>query len=275
MTTKVKNWATGDGSVTLTYSGQGNGTIIVESDPNTLDVSRSMTLDVSTGSITRNVTVNQGACPVNFRTKDQCVIQASGGEYIDVKPLPYDAEVEYIGGTGTQYITLPIVFYKTDKIYTRFSVDTTQTSDKYMVAPITWNNNSNRFGMGVHNGGKYTCAYGSTSTGQTALSNLVNDGNLHDWAYSYYLFRVSDLYIQKDVSAINFGGATAYLRLFYGYNSVTKGFLSSYKHVRNDEVLIDLIAVRKNGVGYMYDRVSGTLYGNNGTGSFVIGSDKN
>ena len=60
MATKVKNWATGDGSVTLTYSGQGNGTITVESDMNTLDASRSMIISVSTRSITRNVTVYYG-----------------------------------------------------------------------------------------------------------------------------------------------------------------------------------------------------------------------
>lgn len=29
-----------------------------------------------------------------------------------------------------------------------------------------------------------------------------------------------------------------------------------------------------NAVGYMYDRVSGELFGNAGTGAFVIGPDK-
>ena len=31
MATKVKNWATGEGSVIVTYNGSGNGTIIVTS----------------------------------------------------------------------------------------------------------------------------------------------------------------------------------------------------------------------------------------------------
>lgn len=85
MATKVKNWATGDGSVTLTYSGQGNGTIAVESDMNTSDVSRSMIISVSTGSITRNVTVNQSACPVNFRIKDGGLMQTSNGDWFAVQ----------------------------------------------------------------------------------------------------------------------------------------------------------------------------------------------
>lgn len=85
MATKVKNWATGDGSVTLTYSGSGNGTITVESDMNTLDASRSMIISISTGSITRNVTVNQSACPVNFRVKDGGLMKTSNGGWFAVQ----------------------------------------------------------------------------------------------------------------------------------------------------------------------------------------------
>ena len=36
-----------------------------------------------------------------------------------------------------------------------------------------------------------------------------------------------------------------------------------------------MIPVRKDGVGYMYDKISGQLFGNAaGTGAFVIGPDK-
>ena len=37
----------------------------------------------------------------------------------------------------------------------------------------------------------------------------------------------------------------------------------------------DFIPVRKNGVGYLYDKVSGTLFGNAGSGSFTYGNDVN
>lgn len=37
--------------------------------------------------------------------------------------------------------------------------------------------------------------------------------------------------------------------------------------------LIDLIPVRVGQVGYMYDRVSGQLFGNEGTGAFILGPD--
>jgi hypothetical protein len=34
------------------------------------------------------------------------------------------------------------------------------------------------------------------------------------------------------------------------------------------------VPVKDNGVGYMYDKVSGQLFGNAGTGSFILGNDK-
>lgn len=41
----------------------------------------------------------------------------------------------------------------------------------------------------------------------------------------------------------------------------------------NGNLVRDYIAVRKSGIGYMYDRVSGQLFGNAGTGAFAYGSD--
>lgn len=43
----------------------------------------------------------------------------------------------------------------------------------------------------------------------------------------------------------------------------------------NGTFVRDLIPVRVGTVGYMYDRVSGQLFGNSGTGNFILGNDKN
>ena len=42
----------------------------------------------------------------------------------------------------------------------------------------------------------------------------------------------------------------------------------------NGTLVRDFIPVRVGQVGYMYDKVSGTLFGSAGTGSFTLGSDK-
>ena len=47
------------------------------------------------------------------------------------------------------------------------------------------------------------------------------------------------------------------------------------KIYRNNTLLRDFIPVRVSQIGYMYDKVSGELFGNAGTGNFIIGNDIN
>ena len=83
MTTVQIPWTTGTGNITLTYTGQGNGTILVESDDNNLDVERRQTLTISGGGISRQVTVIQGAAP-NFVLSDDKYLQLSNDDYFEV-----------------------------------------------------------------------------------------------------------------------------------------------------------------------------------------------
>lgn len=41
----------------------------------------------------------------------------------------------------------------------------------------------------------------------------------------------------------------------------------------DDGLTFDAIPVRVGNVGYMYDKVSGKLFGNAGTGDFILGPD--
>lgn len=47
----------------------------------------------------------------------------------------------------------------------------------------------------------------------------------------------------------------------------------SFKMWKNDILLREFIPVRKGEIGYMYDKVSGELFGNVGTGKFILGPD--
>ena len=49
MATKSIAWTTGTGNITLTYQGQGNESIQVDSDANTLGTARSQVITVKTG----------------------------------------------------------------------------------------------------------------------------------------------------------------------------------------------------------------------------------
>ena len=60
-----------------------------------------------------------------------------------------------------------------------------------------------------------------------------------------------------------------------GESGLIPFILYSFQWRRNGDLLFDLIPVRKNGVGYLYDKVSGELFGNAaGSGSFSYGDDK-
>lgn len=148
-----------------------------------------------------------------------------------------------VTSNGTAYIQLSFGFEETDEVAATFSVDTSQTSDKYIVCPQTWNNNSNRYGMGVHNYGQYTAAFGNRSTGNTILTpRTYNDGELHNWTYAAATFAVTDKSCSINITGYTFGGITTNLRLFYGYNSNTKGAISSYKHIKGSTTACDFVA---------------------------------
>ena len=78
-------------------------------------------------------------------------------------------------------------------------------------------------------------------------------------------------------SSTVYNGGTYTIGLFTRYDRLAfgKGMIASCKitDTSTNQKLRDLIPVRKNGVGYMYDRVSGQLLGNSGTGDFVLGPD--
>lgn len=77
-------WTTGSGNITLTFTGQGNGTIVVTSDDNNLDTERSQVLTISGGGLSRNVTITQAAGP-NFRLSDGKAMELNDGKYLNIK----------------------------------------------------------------------------------------------------------------------------------------------------------------------------------------------
>lgn len=76
-------WTDGDGNIILTFTGHGNGTIVVTSDDNSLDRDRQQVLTVRGGGISRQVTVRQGAGP-NFKTADGQFVRLADGQYLCV-----------------------------------------------------------------------------------------------------------------------------------------------------------------------------------------------
>jgi hypothetical protein len=191
--------------------------------------------------------------------------------------LPYDAEVEYIESNGTQFIELTPVTYSTANSY-EIICEVMFTQQNNVVKLNGWDA-----------GGAFGEMNGKSSNGD---GTVFGGSVLNTWITSRLLIRQgsssqSTLYV--NINGSNYeksrahGSLSTYAsnkgyHLFACYSKNKVDYKVSEK-IRtckvyvNDILVCDLIPVRVNQVGYLYDKISGTLFGNNGTGSFGIGND--
>ena len=185
--------------------------------------------------------------------------------------LPYDTEIEYLdfGNNGTNAIDTNVVLSTYDitiktKIYysgysssgnylSWFSAYTNEQSDTYR---IIRNSNSNTQVL-VHNG--------TRSQGQgTGVSVQLNTLYTIEIYPTYITMNNVQTVFDKNGHGNKNTGSMKLTRMRYYYFQVIKG----------NDIILDLIPVRIDTTGYMYDKVSKQLFANTGTGSFVLGPDK-
>lgn len=190
--------------------------------------------------------------------------------------LPYDAVIEYLQSTGTQYIDTQIKYSSSNKY--NISCDVVYVSGS---TGSTFNGWDAGGAFGLY---KNACADGST-TG--IISNGINkflslNLRINSETSSKTLTYIIDGDSQYAVNRVHgslpsYSGNGGYI-LFacYSTNSVSYHIKEKLYRVRidvNNIVVRDYIPVRVGQVGYLYDKVSGTLFGNSGTGNFILGPD--
>ena len=190
--------------------------------------------------------------------------------------LPYDAEVEYILATDGQYIDTGIA---ANTITAADGVVSTSRGTKSMFgARDGAGSNMLYFGYYTTNVNGLRLSYGSSTDGNKVSSSHLSGFVSLGWNQSsmWYGDNSTSVSLSGSVTSRN-----AYLFTFNNGGTPLTGetttmAIRSFRILgANGEVLRDYIAVRKNGVGYLYDRVSGALFGNDGTGAFSFGSDLN
>ena len=184
---------------------------------------------------------------------------------------PYDAEVEYLESTGTQYIDIGIV----PDASTGISVicESSSSADTY-VAGLRETSGNTRWGIG-HDTNGYYYGYGGfgasivNSTKVTASLNWKADGK----------FSVTDGVISNSLTLPTFSFVpTLNVRLFGAIRTYStpykwSGKIYGVKISQGADIIMDMKPVRIGNIGYMYDRITGALLGNNGTGDFLLGRD--
>ena len=206
-------------------------------------------------------------------TKYKPIVDGVG--YKVVRKLPYDAEVEYLQSSGTQYIQIPLSVSKNSY----FEVGG-------VVIALHPNDDKNSI-FGASPDDQFRCTFYShnSNLGYNTFGSIVGNASTNG-GWGAYIgqktpFALSTTFVkypnvERALSRPLTANITAF-RIFASYannNRYPIKFCEFYIKV-DDAKVYDLISVRKGTVGYMYDKVSGQLFGNAGTGSFILGNDKN
>ena len=183
----------------------------------------------------------------------------------------YDAEIEYLESTGTQYINTGIFIGIDERVDCTFSL-LTYDYTALLGARVAAGNNMLaiwaytadkcvRFDFGSSNKGGYVFSifpdleqYYTVS--KIGRKNFVDGSEIQSNIASSYSPEYPSF-----VFALNNGGNAA----FCGHVRIKQFIISDRMH---------LIPVRVGNIGYMYDKVAKQLFGNAGTGSFILGPDK-
>jgi len=236
--------------------------------------------------------------------KEVSFCAAQNHVHFDAKP--YSAEIEYLESTGTQYIDLNYFACGKDIVELRVRSTTNNwtwygSGSNATNYPL-WNP---FFGMQVSgtykfwgtyvrskNNNDYLIYFYNQSAGSAAYPSFkpaLSSTTVMNW----YTYKFNQRTVQRDgVSLTGSNGGTINntvmnqktIYLFTAneddtqnstHTGTSKIQLAWFKlSDSSNNLVFDMIPVRVGTVGYMYDKVSGKLFGNAGTGDFVLGADK-
>lgn len=196
----------------------------------------------------------------------------SSSRLLSSEKHPYDAEIEYLESTGTQWID---TLYHANNA-TEFRMKYSGFTDKYFAC-----GGREGFllpGFTFSNGGtttKFYSYYFMYYNRGYATESCPNDDNIHEVQMSNVVivdgvvictFNTGSFFCSKTFAL--FCASNEQQNIYYGYMRIYSCSL-----IDNGKLVRDFIPVRVGTTGYMYDKVSGELFGNSGTGNFVLGPD--
>lgn len=212
------------------------------------------------------------------------LVYQSGGGPTPPTPTVYDAEVEYLESTGTQYFDLG--FIPTQVI--AFTIEIYRGNNNLRWdcgAEVGWSSKILRlliqegnkqavwrYGLSNPSGGNITNSSNCVgrlrlvTNGRGATINNLTSGATYNSSAS--VSSAFDATCNFLLFGINVAGVP-------DIASVSSGVRLYSATITDSNVNLDLIPVRIGQVGYLYDQNSGTLFQNAGTGSFVLGPDVN
>lgn len=184
--------------------------------------------------------------------------------------LPYDAEVEYLQGGQKSHIDTGIKASGILHIRT-YLVDFFSSAAGYW--PFGGRNayNNNAYGIFISSDTqRLTVAYNGNTISLNKSSSYPSSCWVEMKSGSIKVGSTTHTFAAKTFTS-------PYNVILFGLNnggSVIRGISKIGKtFITDGTTTLDLIPVRVGTVGYMYDKLSGQLIGNAGTGSFILGPD--
>lgn len=234
-------------------------------------VSKQLFANKGTGSFILGQDVNN---PV---PKIRCVLYDNNQRYV-LTP-PYESKVEYLESTGTQYIKTDIIINSSD------SVSVTLQFTEPNTPVCIWNARNtnpikNTISLFRTNTNVIRFDYGKIHVGKDVTIN--NLSIIHE-----YKSVANKLYVDgvlKATYTANSFTAGKSVMVLASFHSNSSTIITNFAYAKlysvkitnsNNEVLCDLIPVRIATKGYMYDKISGKLFSNQGSGNFTLGNDIN
>lgn len=220
--------------------------------------------DLATSIANKGVTVPANATLDDYATLVDSIQTGGGGG-----TLPYDAEVDYIESTGTQYIDTGVILDGDSVANLTLSITTKQDNGIFGARSAL---NVNDFSWHILSSNKNRRNYGTeenTSGGVISLNTINNyraEANVYEgnWNVAYtFTKQTFQTPVSAYICAVNNNGSPLNLSKMKIFKCAIKGVNKS----------VNLIPVRVGQVGCMYDKISGTLLYNAGTGSFILGPD--
>lgn len=206
-----------------------------------------------------------------FRRRQMIAAAQGGGG-----SLPYDAEIEYLESDGNQYIDTNIVIGSTDRINVTAQFIQKSSGRNTLLGSFETGKN----GVGIyHKTSTSTSIYANFGRNETSksisLNNILSLCEYNLYKANFKITCGSKSWNTAISNPTNMSTDTLYL--FAEHSTDMNNFVGkiySVEILSSGTQVRDYIPVRVGQVGYMYDRVSGELFGNDGTGSFILGPDK-
>lgn len=183
--------------------------------------------------------------------------------------VPYDAEIEYLESTGAQWIDTGYAPDTSTKIVIDFKLTGVFNNKFLFGSEVSWGNNA--FALVFRATNSHSVEFGGD---HRIVNSSVSGVRITATA--------SSSGASIGTSSISYTGAitgNSYPIYLYGnnregsLNTTIAAILYSVRLWNGSTLVRDFIPVRVGQTGYMYDRVTRRLFGNAGTGSFVLGPD--